>query len=230
MFNLDEYTTVAERIRIFRQMFPMGRIITFLVHESADRVVFKCELYRDDQDQFPFSTGYARELTAERGVNRDFALENCETSAIGIAAKNADIGTEKKSISREEAAKVNRVKERENLIQETKAKMKETTGEYIPVPKEDDPWTIKSATPTTSLEDAVAMVKSELGGTTETDIQRCQHGEMIWKTGTGKNGRQWAHFRCPAQSTRSMPGGEIPCDPIWYEIGSNGKWKMQERK
>jgi hypothetical protein len=43
-------------------------------------------------------------------VNRDFALENCETSAIGIACKNAGIGTEKHSISREEAEKVERVK------------------------------------------------------------------------------------------------------------------------
>jgi hypothetical protein len=226
MFNLDEYTTVAERIKIFRQMFPMGRIITFLVHESVDRVVFKCELYRDDQDQFPFSTGYARELTAERGVNRDFALENCETSAIGIAAKNADIGTEKKSISREEAAKVNRVKERDALIQETKAKMAETAKEYVPVPVEDDVWTIKDRVPVTTLDDAVAMVKSELGGTTETDIQRCKHGEMIWKTGTGKNGKQWAHFRCPQQG---HPMSD-PCDPIWYEVGSDGKWKQQVKR
>ncbi len=110
MFNLSEYTTVSERIKLFREMYPMGRIITTLISEDPSRVVFKAEFYRDDEDQRPFSTGYAREITAERGVNKDFALENCETSAIGIAAKNANIGTEKNAISREEAEKVNRVK------------------------------------------------------------------------------------------------------------------------
>jgi hypothetical protein len=230
MFDLNEYTTVAERIKLFRQGHPMGRIITYLVAESSTHIVMKAELYRDDEDTRPFSTGYAKEVISERGVNRDFALENCETSAIGIACKNANIGTEKHAISREEAAKVNKVKETQTLIQQTKAKLAETSKEYIPVPKEDDPWTIREGVPVVTMEQAVETVKTVLGGTTENDIQRCRHGEMIWKTGTGKNGKQWAHFRCPEQSTRSMPGGEIPCDPIWYEIGSDGKWKQQVKR
>jgi hypothetical protein len=231
MFNLEEYTTVAERIKLFRQMFPMGRILTFLVHEDSNRVVFKAELYRDDADEYPFSTGYAREITAERGVNRDFALENCETSAIGIAAKNADIGTEKKSISREEAAKVNRVKERDAMIQETKVKLKETATEYVPVPKEDDPWTIRAAEPVQTMEGAVEMVKSVLGGTTDKDIQRCKHGDMIWKTGVSKTGNKpWGHWRCVNQVTAGMPGADTDkCEPIWYEIAKDGTWQPRAR-
>jgi len=231
MFNLEEYTTVAERIKLFRQMFPMGRILTFLVHEDSNRVVFKAELYRDDADEYPFSTGYAREITAERGVNRDFALENCETSAIGIAAKNADIGTEKKAISREEAAKVNRVKERDAMIQETKVKLKETASEYVPVPKEDDPWTIRAAEPVQTMEGAVEMVKSVLGGTTDKDIQRCKHGDMIWKTGVSKTGNKpWGHWRCVNQVTAGMPGADTEkCEPIWYEIAKDGTWQPRAR-
>ena len=222
MFNLEEYTTVAERIRLFRQMHPMGRILTYLIHEDATRVVFKAELYRDDEDEYPFSTGYAREITAERGVNRDFALENCETSAIGIAAKNADIGTEKKSISREEAAKVNKLKERDALIQETKVKLKETASEYVPVAKEDDPWTIREAQPAATVEEAVEMVKSIIGGTTEQDIPRCSHGEMVWKTGTSKADKPYGMFKCnPPHGTSNH------CDPIWYRIGKDGAWEKQ---
>lgn len=221
MFNLEDYTTVAERIKLFRQMFPMGRIITTLIHEDANRVVFKADLYRDDADERPFSTGYAREITAERGVNRDFALENCETSAIGIAAKNADIGTDKKSISREEAAKVNRLKEKESLIVETKAKLAQTTQEYVPVPVESDPWTVKSTAPVATMEQAVETVKSILGGTTEKDIQRCPHGEMIWKTGTSRTGNKpWGHWRC----VNHVSGEAERCEPIWYEIKSDGTW------
>jgi hypothetical protein len=230
MFNLEEYTTVAERIKLFRQMFPMGRIITTLIHEDSARVVFKAELYRDDADDRPFSTGYAREITAERGVNRDFALENCETSAVGIAAKNADIGTEKKSISREEAAKVNRVKERDAMIQETKVKLKETASEYVPVAKEDDPWTIREAGPAGTVDEAVELVKSIIGGTTDKDIQRCKHGEMFWKTGTSKAGKPWGHWRCSAKVTSGMPGSPADaCEPIWYEISKDGSWQPRAR-
>ena len=229
MFNLEEYTTVAERIKSFRQMFPMGRILTYLIHEDANRVVFKAELYRDDQDEYPFSTGYAREITAERGVNRDFALENCETSSIGIAAKNADIGTEKKSISREEAAKVNRVLEVKAKVEEVKAKMADTSQQYIPVAKADDPWTTWEATPPQTMETAVETVKTLLGGTMPDES--CVHGARIWKHGVSKTGNKpWGHWRCPAQATRDMPGGEKPCDPIWYEIAKDGTWQKRAEK
>ena len=222
MFDLNEYTTVAERIRIFRQMYPMGRVLTHLVFEDATRVVFRTELYRDDEDSRLFSTGYAREITTERGVNRDFALENCETSSIGVACKNADIGTEKKAISREEAAKVNRIKERDAMIQETKSKLKETASEYVPVAKEDDPWTIRAAEPAATVDEAVEMVKSIIGGTTDKDVQTCKHGEMVWKTGTSRTGgKPWGHWRC----MNHILGEAERCEPIWYEIAKDGTWQ-----
>lgn len=229
MFNLEEYTTVAERIKLFREMFPMGRILTFLVHEDANRVVFKAELYRDDEDEYPFSTGYAREIVAERGVNRDFALENCETSAIGIAAKNADIGTEKKSISREEAAKVNRVIEKDNLLKETKAKMAETAKEYVPVAKADDPWTQWEAAPVQTMEQAVETVKSALGGTAVEES--CQHGARIWRTGTSKAGKPYGAWYCAGAKDGVLLNNADKCDPNWYEIDKEtGQWKPQVKR
>jgi hypothetical protein len=80
--------------------------------------IFRCELFRNYADLMPFATGYAREVIAEKGVNRDFALENCETSSIGIACKNAGIGTDKNGPSREEMQKVERVQNRETLTDE----------------------------------------------------------------------------------------------------------------
>jgi hypothetical protein len=225
MFNLDDYTTVKERIKLFRQMFPMGRIITSLIHEDATRVVVKTELYRDDIDPRPFSTGYAREITAERGVNKDFALENAETSSIGVACKNADIGTEKNSISREEAAKVNRVLEKDSMIKETKAKMAQTASQNIPVEKASDPWTILNAAPVTTMEQAVETVKDALGGTA-TD-ESCVHGARVWKTGTTKAGKPWGHWKCMAQ----ILGDVERCEPIWYEIDKEtGSWKPQVKR
>ena len=224
MFNLDEYTTVAERIKIFYEKYPDGRILTTLVHHDPTHIIFKAELYKNMEDTRPFVTGYAKEVISDRGVNRDFALENCETSSIGVAAKNANIGTEKNAISREEAAKVNKVKERDAMIQDTKAKMANTAKEYVPIAKEDDPWTIRAAAPAATVDEAVAIVKDIIGGQTERDIPKCSKchdgKDMTWKTGvSAKTKKPWGNFSCFACK-----------DVIWYEIKPNGSWGRQENK
>jgi hypothetical protein len=220
MFNLEEYTTVAERIKMFRQMFPMGRIITHLINDNPIYIVFKAELYRDDEDARPFSTGWAKEVIAERGVNRDFALENCETSSIGIACKNADIGTEKHSISREEAAKVKAKNEKA-----APKPFAEKLADKITVEKEDDPWITKEVHPAPSAADAIALVQDVLGAVKiEKEIPLCRnchdHKPMTWKTGvSAKTKKPWANFNCYACK-----------DVIWYEIKADGSWGAQENK
>ena len=226
MFNLEDYETVEERLIKFWKEHPDGRIATKLLDFSSGRYIVQAFIYRTEVDQHAWATGLAEETISGRGVNATSALENCETSAIGRALASAGYATKGKRPSREEMGKVAAAKNNEALIEATKAKMKETAKEYVPVPVEDDVWTIKDRVPVTTLDDAVAMVKSELGGTTESDIPRCKHGEMIWKTGDGKKGRMWAHFRCPQQG---HPMSD-PCDPIWYEIGSDGKWKQQVKR
>lgn len=218
MFNLEEYTTVAERIKMFRQMFPMGRIITHLINDNPIYIVFKAELYRDDEDARPFSTGWAKEVIAERGVNRDFALENCETSSIGIACKNADIGTEKHSISREEAAKVKAKNEKV-----APKPFAEKLADKITVEKEDDPWITKEVHPAPSAAEAVDLVKEVLGGVKiDKDIPLCRnchdHKPMSWKTGvSAKTNKPWANFSCFACK-----------DVLWYNLSPDGTWKVRE--
>ena len=106
-FNLDDYTTVQERSNIFWERYPNGAVRTRIVSESDTRVIVVCELFREATDSQPFATGHAKEVISDRGVNRDFALENCATSARGVAFKVANIGTEKNGPSREEMARVN---------------------------------------------------------------------------------------------------------------------------
>lgn len=223
-FNLEEYTTVAERIKIFYGKYPEGRILTTLVHHDPTHIIFKAELYKNMEDTRPFVTGYAKEVISDRGVNRDFALENCETSSIGVAAKNANIGTEKNAISREEAAKVNKLRERDEMIQNTKVKMAQTAKEYTPIPKEDDPWTIREAAPATTVDEAVNIVKDIIGGQTERDIPKCSKchdgKDMTWKTGvSGKTKKPWGNFSCFACK-----------DVLWYEIAADGSWQPQKNK
>ena len=137
-FNLDDYTTVQERSNIFWERYPNGAVRTRIVSESDTRVIVVCELFRDNSDEKPFATGEAKEVISDRGVNRDFALENCATSARGVAFKVANIGTEKNGPSREEMARVN---EKQVVTQTFSVDRTE------PLPISNDEW-VKAATKT----------------------------------------------------------------------------------
>ena len=225
MFDLSDYQPVEDRLLLFWKDHPDGRIDTRLVEASATRFIVQAYIYRTEVDQHPWSSGLAEETVQGRGVNATSALENCETSAIGRALASAGYATKGKRPSREEMAKVAAKQAVVTSIAEVKAKMKETTEQYVPVAKADDPWTQWEAAPVATMEQAVEMVQQVLGGTAVEET--CAHGARIWKTGTSKAGKPWGHWRCPAQSTRDMPGGEVPCDPIWYEIAKDGSWQKR---
>ncbi len=227
MFNLEDYETVEERLVKFWKEHPDGQIHTKILEHTASRFIVEASIFRTEADARPWTTGLAEETVQGRGVNATSALENCETSAIGRALANAGYATKGKRASREEMAKVKAKVEVENLVQETKAKLAQTASEYVPVPKEEDPWTMQVAAPAATVEEAVDMVKSIIGGTTEKDIPRCKHGEMVWKTGTSKaGGKPWGHMRCPEHGFKMSD----PCEPIWYEIASDGTWKPQVKR
>ena len=227
MFNLEDYETVEERLVKFWKEHPDGQIHTKLLDHSASRFIVEASIFRTEADARPWMTGLAEETVQGRGVNATSALENCETSAIGRALANAGYATKGKRASREEMSKVAVKVNNEALLAETKAKLAQTASEYVPVPKEEDPWTIRPAEPVQTMEGAVETVKSILGGTTESDIQRCPHGEMIWKTGTTRAGKPWGHWRC----VNHVTGEAERCEPRWYEIDKeSGLWKPQVKR
>ena len=226
MFNLDDYETVEERLIKYWKDHPDGQIHTEIIEVSASRFIVKASVFRTEADARPWTTGLAEETVQGRGVNATSALENCETSAIGRALANAGYATKGKRASREEMGKVAAKQVVRDTVQEVKAKMADTSQQYVPVAKADDPWTTWEAAPVATVEQAVEMVQQALGGTAVDES--CVHGKRIWKTGTTKAGnKQWGHWRCPAQATRDMPGGEKPCDPIWYEIAKDGTWQKR---
>jgi hypothetical protein len=232
MFNLDDYEPVEKRLgykkdaKSFWEDYPDGRIYTKLLDSSGGRYIVQAYVYRTENDQHPWTTGLAEETIAGRGVNATSALENAETSAIGRALATAGYATKGKRPSREEMTKVVKAAEVKTKIEEVKAKMADTSQQYVPIAKADDPWTTWEAPPVQTLETAVEMVQQALGGTAVDES--CVHGARIWKTGTTKTGnKQWGHWRCAAQATRDMPGGEKPCDPIWYEIAKDGTWQKR---
>ena len=233
MFNLSEYQTCAERLELFWKDHPDGRIDTKLIDFNGGRYIVQAFIYRTEVDAHPWASGLAEETIQGRGVNATSALENCETSALARALANAGYspkGDPSKRASREEMSKVASANEVKATIEQTKAKMAQTSGEYIPVVKEEDPWTIKPASMPPTMGEAVATVKEIIGGQTEKDIPHCQHGEMVWKTGQSKAGKPWGHFKCPYAVTGELTRCPAPNDVIWYEINKEGAWQRQKAR
>jgi len=218
MFNLDDYETVEERLIKYWKDHPDGRIETKLIEASASRFIVQAYIYRTEADQQAWSSGLAEETVQGRGVNATSALENCETSAIGRALATAGYATKGKRPSREEMSKVAAKQVVQDTVQQVKAKMADTSQQYVPVAKADDPWTTWEAPPVATMEQAVEMVQSVLGGTTPEES--CSHGARVWKTGTSKAGKPWGMWKCnPPHGTSNY------CDPIWYSIAADGSWK-----
>jgi hypothetical protein len=224
MFNLEDYETVEERLVKFWKDHPDGQIHTKVLEHTAARFIVEAAIYRTEADVRPWTTGLAEETVQGRGVNATSALENCETSAIGRALANAGYATKGKRASREEMAKVATQSKVKANIDEVKAKMAETSQEYVPVQQKEDPWTMQVAAPVVTMEQAVETVKAVLGGTPIDES--CVHGARVWKTGMSKQNKPWGMWKCMAQ----IQGDAERCDPIWYEISPDGTWKPQVKR
>ena len=221
MFNLEDYETVEERLTKFWKEHPDGLIHTELLNSTTTQYIVKASIFRTEVDVRPWTTGLAEETVQGRGVNSTSALENCETSAIGRALANAGYATKGKRASREEMSKVADAAKVKAKVDEVKAKMADTSKEYVPVAKADDPWTQWEAAPVQTVEQAVETVKAVLGGTAPEET--CQHGARVWKTGTSKAGKPWGMWKCnPPHGTSNY------CDPVWYSIAPDGSWKPME--
>ena len=113
--DLSTYTPVAERIRLFYERYPAGRIVTELVssepREGATVITFRALAFRSASDALPAATGWASERDDDGEINAVACLENTETSAIGRALANLGFATSIRP-SREEMEKANRARSR----------------------------------------------------------------------------------------------------------------------
>ena len=125
----EDYALVAERIELFYQRFPRGRIITELVSRTqipasqagpgarvlshaGREVTFRALLFRSPDEREPAATGWASERETDGEVNAVACLENSETSAIGRALANLGFTASRHRPSREEMDKADRERTR----------------------------------------------------------------------------------------------------------------------
>ena len=218
-FNLDDYTTVQERSNVFWERYPDGAIRTELIEASNTRFIVVCKLYKNANDPQAFAMGHAQEVISDRGVNRDFALENAETSSRGVAFKCANIGTEKNAPSREEMEKVNRVNQEKPQSFQDKLEAKQNI-----YGKSGRSAAIETALRSSFEADkdvapvawTVGDVVAEIGASIPNEPPACEHGHIL-KEGISKGGKPYRGYVCKAKQ----------CEPKWAKLTANGRWYFE---
>lgn len=102
-FDLSQYATVEERLKMFWSENPDARLVTINHTTDPKLWITETRLYLTAGDQatdLPKTTGWASEAATDA-----FALERCETSSIGRCLANY-IYSGSKRASREEMTKV----------------------------------------------------------------------------------------------------------------------------
>ena len=208
MSFLDNYEDVATRIQRFWATYPNGRIETNILEFNAEKgyVLIQCRVWRDIDDLHPAGTDIAFGNVATYNVQmKKFFCEDTSTSAIGRCI-GLVLGSDKRPTA-------------QNMAQ-----VENIDSKIVAASADDyDPWTGMNAVKPIGdvipgIEEALlpnAIVVNPLDPT-----PRCTHGARIWKMGE-KNGKAWAHYKCQEANRANQ------CAPIWYVVGSDGKWKPQ---
>ena len=223
MFNLSDYEDVDTRIHKFYETYPDGAIHTELIENTEEKgvVVFKATAYRTYADSVASAVGYARGARKDRGVDRDFWFENCETSAIGRCLANLGLSARGKRASSLEMAKVKdsqangdqpirvRTKEHKEFLDAQNTGQEIIWDTTIEPPADVEP-AFKNAT------DLVQQVLSA------EPIPSCKHGQRTLREGVGAKGayRGWT---CPLPMKRKAE----QCKSIWMILDPSGKWSYR---
>jgi len=86
------YETVAERLRRFREKYPVSSGWSLTADAEYDGKVVRFKAYIKDPDRRTVATGHAEETRGDGYINVASAVENCETSALGRVLFAAGFG------------------------------------------------------------------------------------------------------------------------------------------
>lgn len=199
---LDNYETVNQKVKRLHATYPNNKIHTAIIDWQPEKgyILIECRIYRHYEDTEPAAIDYAHGMVgAYNPTMKRWYVEDTVSSAIGRCA-SVVLGTDEKP-------------SRENMEQvETMPKA------FV----DDDPWSkpIWDEPGFTTAGAAVKEIESKLGGELIEESPICAHGHMILKEGV-KNDKAWRGHMCPEKTKANQ------CSPIWYVLGSDGKWKQR---
>ena len=101
-FNVDDYVDVAERLKLFKERWPMGSLqqvrLEFIEFAGKSWVVYTAAAYRSPDDITPGHGTAWEPVPGTSSFKRDSEVMNAETSAWGRAI-SAVLGTSTKRIA-----------------------------------------------------------------------------------------------------------------------------------
>jgi len=188
MFDLQDYETIAQRIKRFRTEFISGRIETSIIDVDLTKghILVEARVYREHEDTSPAAVDYAYGNQAFYNANmKRWFVEDTTSSAIGRAISLLTPGEHRSTA-------------------ETMAQVVDS-----PTVLDSDPWatvTITAEPAPQPLQVGLDLIQGALGGTiTETGAQ-CVHGRMVWKEGiSSKTGNKYKGWVCPSKEKPQCP-------------------------
>ena len=205
---LDNYEGNKERTDRWIATYPEGRLEAHIIDFNAEKgfILVQAKAWRNQLELEPAGIDYAHGYVAAFNANmKRWFVEDTVTSAIGRAV-GLVLGADKRPTAQNMA----QVEQVDTTI------VRSSADDY-------DPWTgVNALKPIGDVIPGVAeaLLPNAIVVNPLDPTPRCTHGARVWKTGE-KNGKAWAHYKCQEANRANQ------CPPIWYVVGSDGKWKVQ---
>ena len=191
---LDDYVSVQDRLKEYINAYPDYRIKSHVLEESLTP---NCDVYIVKVELYRTEADSAPWTTglSSESKSKQYALELAETGALGRALNLAGY-----------FAKPNNGPKKP--IQTTSPAL----GEFIAEKRPNDP---------TPVVWDVSKMAEELGAEILDEVQLCDHGPMILKSGT-KEGKEYRGWVC------SYSDKNFQCKARWMTIGADGHWVFRK--
>jgi len=163
------YETVAERLRRFREKYPVSSGWSLTADAEYDGKAVRFKAYIKDPDRRTVATGHAEETRGDGYINVASAVENCETSALGRVLFAAGFGGGEFCSADELLAAL---QQQENLKKVEMSLKKKTATQGVNSLKQDPP------------DKKVSTVEDKPSSLAGKDDEQSQHGD----TGDGLSG------------------------------------------
>jgi hypothetical protein len=176
MSFLDGYEDVNARIKRVRQEYPELRLVAYIedIDLVAGYILVRAEAYKTYADDKPSAVDYAFEVRTERGVNANFFVENCVTSAYGRVIGLLSPGGAGRP-TRQDMEKAQNVDPALNV-----------RG-------------AQGAVPTAA--ESIAALKTKLGAEEMPEAPKCVHGHRIFIEGvSSKTSKAYKGYLCPEKT------------------------------